>query len=305
MLGKGFFRLLGVPEDLHQGVAGVHLLDMAVELPGGLPLLDEVRLRALADLGGDDSRGRDGHQGDHGQERGNEEHHDEDADDRQQRRHDLAQGLLEGLGNIVDVVGDTAQYLAQRLAVEIAQRQAGQLGLHLLAQPEDRTLHGHGQQPPLHQATQRRRRGRSRAPAAGLGRRGRSRPPGRAPGSSKRAWRRACRAPRGATGPPFRLWCTPAGSFLAMTPEKIRLVASPSSRGPSTERPTLAAPSPMVKLISERSGRSSPSRRRAEGPKLRDFSTGPPPPMRPRPPKPPPPPGPRRTAMALTPPPPR
>ena len=112
MLGKGFFRLLGVPEDLHQGVTCVHLLDMAVELPGGLPLLDEVRLRALADLGGDDSRGRDRHQGDHGQERRNEEHHDKDADDRQQRRHDLAQGLLEGLGDVVDVVGDPAQYLA-------------------------------------------------------------------------------------------------------------------------------------------------------------------------------------------------
>ena len=155
MLGKGFFRLLGVPEDAHQGVTGVHLLDVAVELPSGRPLLDEVGLRALADLGGDDGRGGHGHQGDRGQEGGNEEHHDEDADDRQQRRHDLAQGLLEGLGNIVDVVGGTAQYLAQRLAVEIAQRQAGQLGLHLLAQPEDRTLHGHGEQPPLHQATQR------------------------------------------------------------------------------------------------------------------------------------------------------
>ena len=47
---------------------------------------------------------------------------------------------------VVDVVGDAAEDLAPRQPVEVAQRQPGQLGLHLLAEPEHRPLHhGRGQ----------------------------------------------------------------------------------------------------------------------------------------------------------------
>ena len=56
-------------------------------------------------------------------------HHGQHADDGQQRRDDLAERLLHGLGDVVDVVGDPAEHLAVRLAVEVAQRQPGELGL--------------------------------------------------------------------------------------------------------------------------------------------------------------------------------
>ena len=43
-----------VAEDLHQFVAGEHLLDVAVDLAGPVPLGDELLLRALGDEHGDD-----------------------------------------------------------------------------------------------------------------------------------------------------------------------------------------------------------------------------------------------------------
>ena len=49
-------------EHLHQVVAGVGLLDLAVQLAGRLPGLGEQLLRALADQHGDRERDRDGHQ---------------------------------------------------------------------------------------------------------------------------------------------------------------------------------------------------------------------------------------------------
>ena len=57
VLGEGPHRLVALAEHLDQRVPGVHLLDVAVELAGGRPLLDELRLRPLADPGhGDRSR---------------------------------------------------------------------------------------------------------------------------------------------------------------------------------------------------------------------------------------------------------
>ena len=49
---------------------------------------------------------------------------------------------------------------------------------------------------------------------------------------------------------------TPAGICLLMQPEKIRLVASPSSRGPSTVSVTLAAASTRLTTTSSRCGAS-------------------------------------------------
>ncbi len=67
----------------------------------------------------------------------------------------LAQRLLHRLLEVVDVVGDPAEDLAARLPVEVAQRQPGQLGLHVLAQPEHRALHQGRGQPALEQRADR------------------------------------------------------------------------------------------------------------------------------------------------------
>src|ERR1035441_691335 len=72
-------------------------------------------------------------------------------------------------------------------------------------------------------------------------------------------------------------WLTPAGICLLMTPEKIRLVALPSSHGPSTDSVTLTAASTRPAATSSRCGASVPSSRRLEPRKLSDFSVDIPP----------------------------
>ncbi len=62
------------------------------------------------------------------QQRRDRHHHRDDADDRERRRQQLAERLLHALLDVVDVVGRPAEDLAARLAVEVAQRQAVQLG---------------------------------------------------------------------------------------------------------------------------------------------------------------------------------
>lgn len=84
LLGELPRRLLLPPEHLHQGVPGVHLLDVRVERARGAPLLHEVRLRPLADLGGDHERQRHRHQRDERQDPGDVEHHRQHADDGEQ-----------------------------------------------------------------------------------------------------------------------------------------------------------------------------------------------------------------------------
>ena len=71
------------------------------------------------------------------QDRADREHHDQHADDRQQRGDELGQALLERLADVVDVVGDAAQQVAARVAVEVAQRQPGELLVHVAAEPVD------------------------------------------------------------------------------------------------------------------------------------------------------------------------
>ena len=121
-------RLALAAERLHDRVPGVHLLDVAVERAGRRPLGDELLLRAP-----DDERpsrrataGTARSEIDR-QERADRQHHDQHADDRQQRRDELGQALLERLADVVDVVGDAAQEVAARVAVEVAQRQPAEL----------------------------------------------------------------------------------------------------------------------------------------------------------------------------------
>ena len=62
------------------------------------------------------------------------------------RREQLAQRLLQALREVVDVVGDPAQHVAARLAVDVAQRHPAELVLDVRTQPEHRALHDPGEQ---------------------------------------------------------------------------------------------------------------------------------------------------------------
>ena len=135
LLVEGLDGLLLAPEDLDDGVAGVHLLDVAVERARPRPLGDELLLRPTGDQDDDEHRHRHRDQRDHGEQRADREHHDQDADDGQDRRDQLGQALLERLADVVDVVGDAAQDVAARLAVEVRQRQAPELLVDALAEP--------------------------------------------------------------------------------------------------------------------------------------------------------------------------
>ena len=143
------------PNDLHDRVPGVHLLDVAVERAGRRPLGGELLLRAADDEDGHDERGRHGQERDDRQERADRQHHDQDADDREQRGDQLGQALLERLADVVDVVRDPAQQVAARVAVEVAERQPAELLVDVLAQPVDGPLGDAGHDVALHPAEDR------------------------------------------------------------------------------------------------------------------------------------------------------
>ena len=87
---------------------------------------------------------RHGDQRDARQQRADGEHHDQHPDQGEHRGDDLGEGLLQGGGDVVDVVGHPAQGVAARVVVEVLERQAGQLEVHLLAQAVDHPLHDAG-----------------------------------------------------------------------------------------------------------------------------------------------------------------
>ena len=109
---------------LDHGVAGVHFLDVAVDVAERHLLAGEVLLRHLHDHAHDDQaeqRGADG-----AQRHGHVvvEHHDERAEEQRDRCDERADRLAERLSDRVDVVGDAAQHVAVADFVEIFQRQA-------------------------------------------------------------------------------------------------------------------------------------------------------------------------------------
>ena len=136
-------------------MTGVTLLDLPVHLAGALPHLDEALLRLLPDQRGRTHRHRNGDQRDQRQHRRDGEHHHQYADHRQQSRQHLAQGLLQGLGDVVDVIGHSAEQLTPRLPVEVAQRQLVDLVLDVRTQLVDGPLDHHIQQLPLQGQQQR------------------------------------------------------------------------------------------------------------------------------------------------------
>ena len=103
------------------------------------------------------------------------EHHHQHADERQHRREQLAQRLLQALGDVVDVVGDAAEQVAARLAVDVAERHRLSLSSTSRAQPVHRALHDAGEQERLQvqQRRRTRRRARGRRAARGAARRSR------------------------------------------------------------------------------------------------------------------------------------
>ena len=134
-------------ERLHDRVAGEGLLDLGVERAGVPPLGDEPRAGPRGDRPASPQTDSGTVVSATSASSGeivniiiatpmSSEH----------RREHLAQRLLQALGEVVDVVGDPAQQVAARLAVDVAERQAVELVLDLGAQPVHRALHDAGEQ---------------------------------------------------------------------------------------------------------------------------------------------------------------
>src|SRR6266852_4691412 len=155
-MATDLFDFALTPEHLHQLVPGVGLLDVAVQGTRVGPLRRKHLLRTLRDLGGDDDGHWDGDERDHSQQRRDHEHHHYDADHREHPGQELADRLLQGHRHVVDVVGDAAEKLPARLAVEELQGQASQLVLNVRAKQKHRPLHHVVEQVALGPAEQRR-----------------------------------------------------------------------------------------------------------------------------------------------------
>jgi hypothetical protein len=91
-----------------------------------------------------------------GERRRDREDEHQHTDDREHRVDELTEGLLEGLLQVVHVVGDQAEHLPGRIAVQVGQWQPGQLRRHRLAQAVHHPLDDRHHQPPLHEDQQRR-----------------------------------------------------------------------------------------------------------------------------------------------------
>ena len=189
-------------------------------------------------IGHDD---RDGHdqQGDDREEGADPEHHEQDADHREEGGDQLGQALLERLGDVVDVVGDAAQDVAARLAVEVGEREAAELHVDAPAEPVDRPLGDAGHDVALGPAEDRAGDDRPRSRAGGSLRGPRSRCPGRARRPCSRACRPGCPCrPPGAPRRPAS-FDMPGGIWPPIQPSKMTSVALPRILGPTIAKPTL------------------------------------------------------------------
>ena len=133
--GEGLAHRGRAPVDLHQGVPGEGLLHPGVDLAGARPLVGEGLLRARPDHPEDHAHEREHDERHQRQLPGDGEHHPQHAHHREDRGQGAGQGLLEGVGDVVDVVGQATEQLTALDGVEVAQRQAVDLVLHLGAQP--------------------------------------------------------------------------------------------------------------------------------------------------------------------------
>ena len=115
-------------------MSGEGLLHPGVDLAGAGPLVGEGLLRARPDHPEDHAHEREDDERHQCQLPGDGEHHPQHAHHREDGGQRAGQGLLKGVGDVVDVVGQAAEQLTALDGVEVAQRQAVDLVLHLGAQ---------------------------------------------------------------------------------------------------------------------------------------------------------------------------
>ena len=211
----------------------------ALSVPVWRHCATKLRLRPLGDGLHREHRERDGDDRDEREQRRDRDHHDQHADERQRRREQLAQRLLQALREVVDVVGDPAQHVAARLAVDVAQRHAVELVLDVRAQA----------------GTWRAARLRRARTPAGTG----------APRT-----RRRCTARR-AGSCAARVKSMP---WPLMTPSTMTLVALPRIRGAITASVTLETARIRTPATPRPSGRNRAASRRVEFLKSFDRSSG-------------------------------
>ncbi len=143
-------------EGLHDHVAGVHLLDMAVQSsPSSFCCAAKLFCELLVMFMIEEGRGGQGDQGYQREPGADRHHHDEDADDGADRGDELGEALLEARADVVDVVGHAAHDLAVGLRVEVLERQPRELGVHVLAHVVDDALGDSRHRVLLHVAEQR------------------------------------------------------------------------------------------------------------------------------------------------------
>ncbi|HUZ70039.1 MAG TPA: hypothetical protein VMU65_10025 [Candidatus Saccharimonadales bacterium] len=127
----------------------MRLFDLSIDRTGRLPLRGELPLGTPRDNQDHADRQRHGDERHRGQQGADPQHHGKDSNDGEQRGEQLAQPLLQGRGHVVDVVGDAAEQVPVRMAVEVLQRQAAQLLLDVPAHSVDRSLSHPRHQVPL------------------------------------------------------------------------------------------------------------------------------------------------------------
>ncbi len=147
---EGLDRAVLTSERLDDGMARVHLLDVAVEGARRRPLGHELLLGPAGDEDRHDDRQGDREERDRGKDRADRQHQDEHADDREERGDELGQALLEGLADVVDVIRHATQDVASRVAVEVLERQPTQFAIDVSAEPIDRPLGDAGHDVGLH-----------------------------------------------------------------------------------------------------------------------------------------------------------
>ena len=108
---------------LDHGVAGVHLLHVAVHVAQGDLLLGEVFLRDLHDQAHDDQAEQRGADGAQRHDHVVVEHHDQRAEEQRDGGDERAERLAERLADGVHIVGDAAEHVAVAGVVEVFERQ--------------------------------------------------------------------------------------------------------------------------------------------------------------------------------------
>ena len=215
----------------------VGLLHQPVQPTGPPPQGGELGSRPARHQGRDRDRQRDGDERDRGEQRRDPEHHAEGSGHGEDGGHELAEPVLQGGGEVVEVVGDPAEDVAVRVAVEVAQRQPGQFLLHRLAQPVDGALGDACHDVGLRPAERRRSAGRADAarPSTRPSRVRSTPTPGTmfigASMSASWPW------PWARSSAMACAFVTPAGSRWPTKPSNRILVAWPRILGPATGGP--------------------------------------------------------------------